>query len=165
MVRNGALISNVAGYPLKFHFQILCVFPVRPQILPVPIYVICDYYIHKTDSADLSNSKNKLKTNFPVFSLCFDKISKFPVFSLTGILFPRVAKCACPRVLDDQKMSEDNQKLRSGCPPDYQIVLEKYFENNCQYKFLKDFILPFPFPTNIYNFGNLKQIAYYMVLK
>ena len=26
----------------------------------------------------------------------------------------------CPRVLDDQKMSEDNQKLRCGCPPDYQ---------------------------------------------
>ena len=33
----------------------------------------------------------------------------------------RVAKFACPRVLDDRKMSEDNQKLRSGCPPDYQI--------------------------------------------
>ena len=33
----------------------------------------------------------------------------------------RVAKFACPRVLDDQKMSEDNQKLKSDCPPDYQI--------------------------------------------
>ena len=33
----------------------------------------------------------------------------------------RVAKCACPRVLDDQKMNEDNQKLRCGCPPEYQI--------------------------------------------
>ena len=33
----------------------------------------------------------------------------------------RVAKFACPRVLDDQKMSEDNQKMRCGCPPDYQI--------------------------------------------
>ena len=39
--------------------------------------------------------------------------------------FSRVAKFACPRVLDDQKMSEDNQKLRSGCPPDYQIFWEK----------------------------------------
>ena len=33
----------------------------------------------------------------------------------------RVAKFACPRVLDGQKMSEDNQKSRCGCPPDYQI--------------------------------------------
>ena len=47
----------------------------------------------------------------------------------------RVAKFTYPRVLDDQKMSEDNQKLRSGCPPDYQIFLGKYFENNCPYKF------------------------------
>ena len=33
----------------------------------------------------------------------------------------RVAKFGCPRVLDDQKMNEDNQNLRRGCPPDYQI--------------------------------------------
>ena len=33
----------------------------------------------------------------------------------------REAKFACPRVHDDQKMSEDNQNLRCGCPPDYQI--------------------------------------------
>ena len=32
-----------------------CVFPIQLQIFPVPIYVICDYYIHKTDLADLSN--------------------------------------------------------------------------------------------------------------
>ena len=25
------------------------------------------------------------------------------------------------RVLDDQKLNEDNQKLRCGCPPDYQF--------------------------------------------
>ena len=31
------------------------VFPVQPQIFPVPNYVICDYYIHKTDLADLSS--------------------------------------------------------------------------------------------------------------
>ena len=45
--------------------------------------------------------------------------------------FYRVAKCACPHVLDDRKLSEDNQKLRSGCPPDYQIFWGKYFENSC----------------------------------
>ena len=33
----------LTGYPLKLHFQ----------IFPVQIYVICDYYIHKTDLADL----------------------------------------------------------------------------------------------------------------
>ena len=42
-------ILTYSGYPLKFYFQIPCVFPVRPQIFPVPIYVICDYYIHKTN--------------------------------------------------------------------------------------------------------------------
>ena len=39
----------------------------------------------------------------------------------------RVAKFACPRVLDDRKMSEDNQILRLGCPPDYQIFLGKSY--------------------------------------
>ena len=43
------------GYPLKLYFQIPCVFPVRPQIFQVPIYVICEYYIHRTDLADLSS--------------------------------------------------------------------------------------------------------------
>ena len=33
----------------------------------------------------------------------------------------RVVKFKSPRVLDDQKMSKDNQKLRPGCPPDYQL--------------------------------------------
>ena len=32
-----------------------CVFPVRLQFFPVPIYIICNYYIHKTDLADLSS--------------------------------------------------------------------------------------------------------------
>ena len=53
----------LSGYPLKFHFQIPCVFPVfsvRLQIFPVAIYVICDYYIHKTDLADLSSFKEIL---------------------------------------------------------------------------------------------------------
>ena len=37
----------------------------------------------------------------------------------------RVAKFKRPCVLDNQKMSEDNQKLRPGCPPDYQIFCER----------------------------------------
>ena len=96
------------------YFQIPCVFPFFPpdrsQIFPVPIYVICDFYIHKTDLADLSSfflkngnfpsillSKYLLplesgnlqleQIKFPVFSLCFGKFSKVPVFSLTGIFF------------------------------------------------------------------------------
>ena len=32
-----------------------CVFPVQSKIFPVPIYIICDYYIDETDLADLSN--------------------------------------------------------------------------------------------------------------
>ena len=43
------------GYPLKLYFHIPCVFPVQSQIFPVPIYIICDYYIDVTDLADLSN--------------------------------------------------------------------------------------------------------------
>ena len=85
-----------------------CFFPVRPQIFPVPIYLICDYYIHKTDLAKFSTLKNKLEVfrNFrsknlnicylsnqgiynlsKLNSLCFGKISKFPVFSLTRNFF------------------------------------------------------------------------------
>ena len=96
-----------SGYPFKLLFQIPCIFPVQRQIFPVTNYVICDYYIHKTDLADLSSfksvffrfskqiSKYRLslesgnlqpkQTKFPLFSLCFGKISKFPVFTLTGI--------------------------------------------------------------------------------
>ena len=44
-----------AGCPLKLHFQIPCVFPVRPQVFPEPVHLICDYYIHKTELADLSS--------------------------------------------------------------------------------------------------------------
>ena len=35
-----------------------------------------------------------------------------------------VAKFKQPRLLGDQKISEDNQELRPGCPPDYQIFCE-----------------------------------------
>ena len=54
------------------------------------------------------------------------------------------------------KMSEDNQKLRSGCPPDYQIFLGKYFENNCSYKFFKNFILTLSFSNKLISFWELK---------
>ena len=76
--------------PSKLHFHIPCVFPVRPQIFPVPIYVVCDYYIDKTDLADLSNFWKKMdifagnlqleQTQFPVFSLSYGKISLFGHF-------------------------------------------------------------------------------------
>ena len=95
--------STLSGYLLKLYFQIPCVFPVRPQIFPVPIYIMCEYYIHRTDLSSFWEKNEKKKsqyplllesehlqlelTKFPVFSLCFDKISKFPVFSLTGIFF------------------------------------------------------------------------------
>ena len=36
-----------------------------------------------------------------------------------------VAKFKRPRVLCDQKISEDKQELRPGCPPDYQIFFMK----------------------------------------
>ena len=51
--------------------------------------------------------------------LCTQDAMKFgnEIFSYTY----RVEKFACPRVHDDQKMNEDNQNLRCGCPPDYQI--------------------------------------------
>ena len=48
-------VCRFSGYPLKLYFQIPCVFPVRPQVFPVPIYIICAYYIYKTDLADLSS--------------------------------------------------------------------------------------------------------------
>ena len=71
----------------------------------MPIYVICDYYIQKTDLADLSSLNNflgdfhgKFQNIFYLWnqgiynlskpnSLCFGNISKFPVFSLTGNFF------------------------------------------------------------------------------
>ena len=37
------------------HSNCIFKFPCFPCFFPVPIYVICDYYIHKTDLADLSS--------------------------------------------------------------------------------------------------------------
>ena len=69
------------------------------------------------------------------------------------------------RVLDDQKKSEDNQKLRFGCAPDYQIFWEenilKIIIHTNSLSFYSE---PFLF-QQIYHFGNSKQIAFYMVLK
>ena len=48
-----------AGFPLKLYFKIPCVFPVQSQMFPVPICIICDYYINETDLADLFNSWRK----------------------------------------------------------------------------------------------------------
>ena len=89
-----------------------CVFPVQLLIFPVTIYLICDYYIHKTDLVDLSSFWEKKgiflqqisqyplllesehsqleQAKFPVISLCFDKILKFPVFSLCFDKIPGV---------------------------------------------------------------------------
>ena len=70
----------------------------------------------------------------------------------------RVAKFACPRVLDDQKLSDDNQKLRYGCPPDYQIFFGNFLENNCPYTFFEVFILTLSFSNNDIPFWELKTI-------
>ena len=83
------------GYPPKLYFQIPCVFP-------VPIYIIHNYNMHKTDLVDLSSFWEKMEifnVNTAIISftfriqriynlskqnsLFFGKISKFPVFSLT----------------------------------------------------------------------------------
>ena len=45
------------------------------------------------------------------------------VFSST--LDVRVTKFKHPLILGDQQISEENQNLRPGCPPDYQIFCEK----------------------------------------
>ena len=77
-----------SGYPLKLYFQIPCVFPVRPQIFPVSIYIICEYYIQRTNLADLSsfwkkNDLDKIPCVFPVLrqnSLCFPCVlTKFQI--------------------------------------------------------------------------------------
>ena len=110
-------------------------------------------------------SRNRIQAVRVVFiNLYLDKYITFIDFD--RVLFQvRVAKFACPRVLDDQKMGEENQKLRFGCPPDYQIFWGKYLKIIVHTNSLRILFLPFPFATNIYHFGNLKQIAYYMVLK
>ena len=83
-----------------------CFFPVKPQIFHVSIYVICGYYIHKTDLADLSRLKKKLskyililesgnlqleQTKFLLFSPIGNYFGHFPCFPCfpcaVGILY------------------------------------------------------------------------------
>ena len=67
------------------------------------------------------------------------------------------AKFACPRVLDDQKLKEDNQKFRFGCPPNFQIFLEKNILKIIVHTNSLSFdSMPFLF-QQIYHFGNLKN--------
>ena len=68
------------GSPLKLYFQIPYAFPVFPlvrlQIFPVPIYVICHFYIHKTDSAGISSF-------FKDFKIAVANITKSFTFRIT----------------------------------------------------------------------------------
>ena len=116
-VRDERCTPNLYRVPTQIVFSnslcFPCVFPVRLQIFPVPIYKICEYYIHRTDLADqkkwiflqqllqypllLESEHLQLElTEFPVFFLCLNKIpcvliffSKFPVFSLCFDFFPK----------------------------------------------------------------------------
>ena len=55
----------------------------------------------------------------------------------------RVAKFKRPHVLGDQKISEDNQELRPGCPPDYQIFVKELTKKfSSQQIFQVMFLLP-----------------------
>ena len=53
-LRQGTHSNCIFKFPV-FSLCFPCVFPVQWQIFPVPIYIICDYYIVETDLADLSN--------------------------------------------------------------------------------------------------------------
>ena len=59
-----------------------CLFPVPTQIFPVPIFMICDYYIHKTDLADLSSFKTKLEIFAANIEISFTfRISEFTTWA------------------------------------------------------------------------------------
>ena len=138
---NFKTLPTPAGYPLELHFQIPCVFPLRLQVFPVPIYVICDYYIHKTNLADLSSFKENLKIfaaniwkyftfrlrEFRTWakpnSLCFGKISKFPVFSLTEFFLPFSLFSLCSGYPD-----QASKKLQT-LPAYYEVTPYKLFYN------------------------------------
>ena len=77
------------GYPLKLHFQIPFVFPIRLQIFPVLIYVICDYttYTKRTwQTYPASKSFWEMFTANKKYLLCLESghlqlaQNKFPVF-------------------------------------------------------------------------------------
>ena len=55
--------KSTQGTHSNFIFEFLvfpCVFPVCLQIFPMPIYIICEYNIHRTDLADLSSFWKKM---------------------------------------------------------------------------------------------------------
>ena len=80
-------IDLLTGYPLKMYFQIPLVFPVWLQFFPVPNYIICEYYIHRTDLADLSSFWKKMD----FFATWANKIPcVFPVFKQNSLCFPCV---------------------------------------------------------------------------
>ena len=47
-----------------------------------------------------------------------DKV-RFQNILVVFSLYARLAKFKGTHILDDQKIREDNKKLRPGCPPDY----------------------------------------------
>ena len=61
-----------------------CVFPVQPPIFPVPIYIICDYYTHKTELADLSSFWKKMEIFVANIAISFTlRISEFTTWANT----------------------------------------------------------------------------------
>ena len=80
--RQDCSLRTITGYPLELHFKIPCVFPVWPQIFPVPIYMICDYYIY----AKLTSEIFKYSLQIPKYLLLLEsgnlrvEQTKFPVF-------------------------------------------------------------------------------------
>ena len=111
--------------------------------------MICDYYIHKTA---LSSSYEKMEifatnietsftfrirviqlehTKFPVFSLCFGKISKFPVFSLTGNIFCHFPcfPCACGN-REVYVLQYVDTIVTATCVFILYIILDKIFSND-----------------------------------
>ena len=54
-----------------------------------------------------------------------ERLDIVQILSKWGYYLYVIAKFKCPRVLDNQKMRQGNQKVRPGCPPDYQICCER----------------------------------------
>ena len=52
---------------------------------PLPISIICNYYIHKSDLADLSSFWGEKWNKFPVFSLTGIFLTIFPVFPVPWV--------------------------------------------------------------------------------
>ena len=66
------------------------VFPFQLEIFPTQIAVICNLFICKADLADTFSFEEKFGNfalDIAIFFRIMDFVSKFPVFSLTGIFF------------------------------------------------------------------------------